>query len=211
MAAASGQSRHRWYIAIGAIAGLGLLAGVMLLLQPGSTPAAHTLAADCGLVNCGAAVPAPATAAHASPGALSRHRPYQPVLVMRRAPRVTPGPQATSPGPAAPAVTVSYAGSGHGNSGRFSTQVTLVNHGSTAVSGWTLRLSYPGDQVFWVGYSGGWRGGAFVSWQFGGGTLTLSAQAGGETLAPGVTQSIMIAGTGSSTAPAGCTFNGSGC
>ena len=206
MAAASGQSRHRWYIAIGAIAGLGLLAGGLLLL-PGSTPAVHTLAADCGLVNCGAAVPAPATAAHASPGALSRHRPYQPVLVMRRAPRVTPGPQATSPGPAAPAVTVSYAGSGHGNSGRFSTQVTLVNHGSTAVSGWTLRLSYPGDQVFWVGYPGG----EFVSWQFGGGTLTLSARAGGETLAPGGTQSILVAGLGNTPAPAGCTFNGSGC
>jgi len=205
MAAASGQSRHRWYIAIGAIAGLGLLAGVMLLLQPGSTPAAHTLAADCGLVNCGAAVPAAATAgsAPARPRALPRHRSYQPVA--RPHPPVTPTPPVTSPRPAAPAVTVSFASSDRGH--RFSTQVTLVNHGSAPISGWTLRLSYPGDQVFWVGY----QGGEFVSWQFGGGTLTLSARAGGETLVPGGTQSILVAGLGNTPAPAGCTFNGSGC
>jgi xyloglucan-specific exo-beta-1,4-glucanase len=206
MAAGSGQSRHRWYTAIGVVAGLGLLAGGLLLALPGSTPATHTLAADCGLVHCGAAVPAPATAvfAPASPRALLRHRPYQPVPVTKRAPQVTPTPPAR---PAAPAVTVSYSEFGHGNSGRFSTQVTLVNHGSSPVSGWTLRLSYPGDQVFWVG----WPGGQFVNWQFSGGTLTLSAQAVGETLAPGGTQSIMVSGAGSSPAPAGCAFNGSGC
>ena len=205
MAAASGQSRHRWYIAVGAIAGLGLLAGVMLLLLPGSTPATHTLAADCGLVNCGAAVPAAVSAgsAPARPRALPRHRSYQPVV--RPYPPVTPTPPATSTRPAAPAVTVSFSGSSRGH--RFSTQVTLVNHGSARVSGWTLRLSYPGDQVFWVGY----QGGEFVSWQFGGGTLTLSARAGGETLAPGGTQSILVAGIGNTPAPAGCTFNGSGC
>jgi hypothetical protein len=204
MAAGSGQARHRWYIAIGAAAGLGLLAGGVLLL-PGRTPATHPLAADCGLVNCGAAVPASVTAgsAPASPRTLLRHRPYQPVPVTRTAPLRTPAP-AASP---RPAVTVSFSSSGHGNSRRFSTQVTLVNHGRTPVSGWTLRLSYPGDQVFWVG----WPGGDFVSWHLGGGTLTLSAQAGGETLAPGGTQSITVSGTGSSRVPAGCTFNGSGC
>jgi cellulose binding protein with CBM2 domain len=205
MAAASGQSRYRWYIAIGAIAGLGLLTGGVLLLLPGGTPATHTLAADCGLVNCGAAVPAPATAgsAPASPRALPRHRPYQPVT--RPGPLLASTPPATSPRPAAPAVTVSFASSSRGH--RFSTQVTLVNHGSAPVSGWTLRLSYPGDQVSWVGY----QGGVFVYWQFGGGTLTLSARAGGETLAPGGTQSIIVSGTGNSPVPAGCTFNGSGC
>jgi hypothetical protein len=209
MATGSGHGRHRWYIAIGVTAGLGLLAGGLLLVLPGSTPATHTLAADCGLVNCGAAVPAPITSASspASLRPLPRHRPYQPVPVS--VPR--PAPLVTSAPPAASAVAVSYSGGGQGNSGHFSTQLTIVNHGSAPVSGWTLQLSYPGDQVFWVGDLGGWPHSEFVSWQFGGATLTLSAQAGGETLAPGGTQSIVVFGAGQSTTPAGCTFNGSAC
>jgi hypothetical protein len=207
MATGSGHERHRWYIAIGAIAGLGLLAGGLLLVLPGSTPATRTLAADCGLVNCGAALPAPVTPA-SSPGSarpLPRHRPYQPAPVPRATPLVTSTP------PAGQAVTVSYSGGGRGNAGRFSTQLTIVNQGSTPVAGWTLQLSYPGDQVFWVGYPGSGPGTEFVSWHFGGDMLTLSAQAGGEALAPGGTQSIVIVGTGNSPVPAGCTFNGSAC
>jgi hypothetical protein len=207
MAPGPGHRRRRWYIAIGAIAGLGLLAGGLLLVLPGSTPATHTLAADCGLVHCGAALPAPVAAGSwpASARPLPRHRPYQPASVPR------PARPATSTPPAGQAVTVSYSGSGHGNGGRFSTQLTIVNHGSTPVAGWTLQLSYPGDQVFWVGYPGGGPGTEFVSWHFGGDMLTLSAQAGGEALAAGGTQSIVVAGTGHSPAPAGCTFNGSAC
>jgi Cellulose binding domain len=202
MATGSGHGRRRWYIAIGATAGLGLLVGGLLLVLPGSTPATHTLAADCGLVNCGAAGPAPVTASSpAGVRPLPRHRPYRPVPVPRPAPLVTSTP------PAGQAVTVSYSGGGHGNSGRFSTQLTIVNHGSTPISGWRLQLSYPGDQVLWVGYPGS----EFVSWQFGGDTLALRAQAGGEELTPGGTQSIVVFGTGQSPVPAGCTFNGSAC
>jgi hypothetical protein len=188
-----------------------MLAGGLLILLPGSTPATHTLTADCGLVNCGAALPAPVTAASAaaSPSPLPRHRPYHPAPVPRPAPLVTSTPPAAGPPPAA--VTISYSGSSHGNSGHFSTQLTIANHGSTPVSRWTLQLSYPGDQVFWVGYPVGWPGSEFVSWQFGADTLTLSAPAGGETLAPGAAQTILVIGDGNSPAPAGCTFNGTAC
>ncbi|HEY6276469.1 MAG TPA: hypothetical protein VIX86_09050 [Streptosporangiaceae bacterium] len=219
------QARRRWYVAIGATAGLGVLAAVVLISVPGSNPATHPLAADCGLVNCGAALPAAITTVspQASPGQPGprrhRHRRHALVPVPSPEPLVTsvppsPTQAAKPPPPPALAVSVTYSPAGQDQWGRFSTQLTIANHGSRPVSGWTLQLSYPGDQVFWVGYQGfpdGWHGNEFVSWQFGGGTLTLTAQAGGETLAPGAAQTITIFGDGNAQVPAGCTFDGAAC
>ena len=71
------------------------------------------------------------------------------------------------------------------------------------------RDRFPGDQVNWVGYPGAWL--PFATWQFSGATLTLHADSSGETLAPGGTEVVPIFGRGDTTAPSGCTFNGSGC
>jgi hypothetical protein len=70
-------------------------------------------------------------------------------------------------------------------------------------------VSLPGDQIDWVGYPGAWE--PFSSWQFSGGTLTLNAVSGGETLAPGATEIVPITARGATTAPANCAFNGSAC
>ena len=51
----------------------------------------------------------------------------------------------------------------------------------------------------------------FATWQFSGTTLTLHADSSGETLSPGSTEVVPVFGRGDTTAPSGCTFNGSGC
>jgi hypothetical protein len=112
--------------------------------------------------------------------------------------------------PATAAVSVSYSvdGTDTWNQG-FRAHLTIVNNGSTPVAGWAVQLSLPGDQVDWVGYPGAWQ--PFSNWQYGGGTLVLNAVSGGETIAPGATEIVPIAGQGSTTAPAGCTFDGAPC
>ena len=36
----------------------------------------------------------------------------------------------------------------------FRAHLTIVNHGTTPVAGWTVQVSLPGDQVDWAGYPG---------------------------------------------------------
>ena len=54
--------RHPWYLAIMAVAAFGLVAGsVTVLVQANSTPSHQPAASNCGLVNCGAALPGPSS------------------------------------------------------------------------------------------------------------------------------------------------------
>jgi cellulase/cellobiase CelA1 len=224
-------SRPLWYPVAGAAAALALLAGgAMTLLTISRGPQARPLAADCGLVTCGASLPpavtgpaVPSTAAHSTARAHRRHRAARrrvlaPEAHSRLRPPALPGRPshrrhlrpAHPGGPAPAAVTVIYAVDGTDPWHRgFRAHLTIVNHGTTPVAGWTVRVSLPGDQVDWAGYPGGWD--PFANWQFSGDTLALNAVSGGETLAPGATEIVPIAAQGSNTVPGGCRFDGSAC
>jgi hypothetical protein len=221
-------SRPLWYPAIAAVAVVALLAGVgMTLLTLAHRPRVRPLAADCGLVTCGASLPpaitgggVPNTAVRSTaPARHRRHRAHPRVLAPTVHAKVSPVPaprprhrrhRAAGTPPATAAVSVSYSvdGTDTWNQG-FRAHLTIVNNGSTPVAGWAVQLSLPGDQVDWVGYPGAWQ--PFSNWQYGGGTLVLNAVSGGETIAPGATEIVPIAGQGSTTAPAGCTFDGAPC
>ena len=225
----SSASRRQWYLAAGVVAGVALLAGTgAALLTVSPAPATHALAAGCGLVTCGARLPASVTgravrntvppAPH--PAGTRRLRP--PLSAARAhtrtpkpvsAPQPPPGPApAPSPRrqPAGPRVSVTYTLDGDGQWGQgFQAHLTIVNSGHRTIAGWTVQLTLPGDHVSWVGYPGAWL--PFATWQFSGTTLTLHADSGGEALAPGGTEIVPIFGHGDTTAPGGCTFNGSGC
>ncbi len=224
-------SRPLWYPVAGAAAVLALLAGgAMTLLTVSRGPQARPLAADCGLVTCGASLPpavtgpaVPSTAAHSIAPAHRRHRAARrrvlaPAAHARLRPPALPGrpshrrhPRPAHPGgPAPAAVTVTYAVDGTDPWHRgFRAHLTIVNHGTTPVAGWTVQVSLPGDQVDWAGYPGAWD--PFANWQFSGDTLALNAVSGGETLAPGGTEIVPIAAQGSNTVPGGCQFDGSAC
>ena len=224
-------SRPLWYPVAGAAAVLALLAGGgMTLLTVSRGPQARPMAADCGLVTCGASLPpvvtgaaAPSTAAHSITRVHRRHhaarsRVLAPAVHSRLRPSALPGPPAhrrhqrpPRPGRPAPgAVSVTYTVDGtdpwHHD---FRAHLTIVNHGAAPVAGWTAQVSMPGDQVDWVGYPGAWD--PFANWQFSGDTLALNAVSGGETLAPGGTEIVPISAQGSNTVPGGCVFNGSAC
>lgn len=202
----------------------------MMLLTISRGPQARPLAADCGLVTCGASLPpvvtgpaVPSTAAHSSTRAHRRHRAaHQRVLAPMAHSRLRPPapsarpahpgqprlPHQRRPAPAAVSVTYTLDGTDPWHQD-FRAHLTIVNHGATPVAGWTVQVSLPGDQVDWVGYPGAWN--PFANWQFSGGTLALNAVSGGETLAPGGTEIVPISAQGSSTVPGGCQFNGSAC
>jgi Cellulose binding domain len=227
-------SRPMWYPVAGASAALALLAGGgMTLLTLSRGPAGRPVADGCGLVACGASLPAAVTGAappgtavrSTAPAPRRRHAarpPLAPPMVVKRGGARAPGhsrrphPQQTSPAPPAPApppaspVTVTYTlddgGPWHPD---FRAHLTIVNNGRSPVSGWTIQVSLPGDQVSWVSSPGGW--GPFEDWRFTGGTLVLNAVAGGEALAPGATEIVPIFGQGATTAPGSCTFDGSAC
>ena len=226
---ARSAGRRRWYLAAGVAAGVALLAGTgAALLTVSPAPATHALAAGCGVVTCGARLPASVTgravrntvppAPH--PAGTRRLRP--PLSAARAhtrtpkpvsAPQPPPGPApAPSPRrqPAGPRVSVTYTLDGDGQWGQgFQAHLTIVNSGHRTIAGWTIQLTLPGDHVKWVGYPGAWL--PFATWQFSGTTLTLHADSSGETLSPGGTEVVPIFGHGDTTAPGGCTFNGSGC
>src|SRR5215469_11965062 len=58
----SSAARRQWYLAAGVVAGVALLAGTgAVLITVSPAPATRTLAAGCGLVTCGARLPASVT------------------------------------------------------------------------------------------------------------------------------------------------------
>jgi hypothetical protein len=222
-------ARPLWYPVAGGAAAVALVAGgAMTLLTISHGPRARPLADDCGLVTCGATLPhvvtrtaVPSTAVRSTAPARRHHRrAHRRVLAPAAHSFPSPAPPAPParrhPGrphrgqAAPPAVTVTYGLDGtdpwHQD---FRAHLTIVNNGRTPVTGWSVQVSLPGDQVDWVGYPGGWD--PFANWQFNGETLVLNAVSGGETLAPGATEIVPISAQGANTTPGGCLFNGSAC
>jgi hypothetical protein len=202
-------ARRNWYLAIMAAVALALItSGVAMLVQGHGTPT-RQVASDCGLVNCGATPPGPITTT-SPPSHISK--------VHRRASHApAPTPSATPPSPTpsqAPApppdVTVSFTSERH-RFDHFEVQLTIVNHGSSPVSGWTIQLTFPRDEIDFVESGSGWTADPFDHWQFRGDMLTLSADTGSETVGPGGSEDVTIHGRGEVTFPTGCTFNGTAC
>lgn len=226
---ASSHGKRHWYLAAAITAGVALLAGTgAVLLTSSHAPASRPVADDCGLVTCGASLPSSATGqavrstAQAAQRRTPAHRARQPVSVVRAhsraarppSPRSAPPPPRPAPSrpwhpPAPPRVTVTYTLDGGGWHQGFRAHLTIVNGGRQPIAGWTIQLTLPGDQVTWVGYQGAWQ--PFAAWQFSGGTLTLHAVSGGETLPPGDTEIVPLLAGGARTAPSGCTFDGACC
>jgi hypothetical protein len=221
--------RRQWYLVAAITAGVAVLAGTgAALLTYARAPATRPLADDCGLVTCDAKLPASVTrlgvrsTAQAARPSPASHRRVHPISAVRAhshpaAPAQPsqpahptpsrPSPPSRQPGP--PHVTVTYTLDGGEWHQGFRAHLTIVNNGHRPVAGWTIQLTLPGDRVNWVGYQGPWQ--PFAAWRFGGGTLTLHAVSGGETLPPGGTEIVPLLAGGASTTPSGCSFNGSGC
>jgi hypothetical protein len=227
------QARRRWYSAIGATAGLALLAGGVVALLPRQAAPVTPLAADCGLIHCDATLPGAivttspsgSTAprphhkarkpASSSPSAHASHSPAPsvPPATPESQPPPSPAPPKPPPGPdVAVAYTLDSQGN-HWGHPDFHAHLTIVNQGSQPVSGWTVQVTLPGDQIRWAGYQqGGWGGwGDFRTWSFSGNTLTLTANSPEETLSPGASQTVYIISDGSPASPSGCTFDGAAC
>lgn len=237
-------ARHSWF-SVGAAAGALLLiaGGVVALTLGGHGAPTRPVAADCGLVNCGAVPVVPVTSASAQNQVTGPpHHPRasaSPAATKRPAP--TPSPSAAQSGtpapvparstarateppppPAAPDVTVTYTPDQQQHFGSsqdqpqfrgpqgFQGQLTIVNHGTSQVAGWTVQLTLPGDEVDFVGNQAGWGGSPFDHWQFSGDTLTLSADSS-EALGPGAVLNVTIHGQGRAAVPSGCTFDGTAC
>ncbi len=225
----SPQARRRWLSAVGATAALALLAGGVLTLLPHHRRAVTTLADDCGLINCGAALPG-AMVTSSPPDQVSTARPHHRTgTPASRSPsgskshratptaRPTPTPAKPSPTPKPPPVPdvgVTYTVDSQHNfwgNNHFHGHLTIVNHSSRSVSGWAIQLTLPGDRIRWVSYRQGWSQVPFSNWGFSGSTLTMTAASGAETLAPGASQTVYIEGDGSADSPTGCSFNGATC
>jgi hypothetical protein len=211
--------RNTWYLAILAVTALGLTAGGVALLAGSGGGPSHVAAPDCGLINCGANVPGPSSTISTQSHIGKAHTAvsHPPAAPAKSAPPASssPGPTSAVPTPAvAAAANVSVTFSSDQNrrdSDHFQEQMTLVNNGGGPVSGWTVQLTLPVDDVDSVEIPSGWDGVPFEHWQFRGDTLTISADTGSETLGPGAPLNLSIHGRGNTSSPTGCTFNGTTC
>ena len=205
--------RHPWYLAIMAVAAFGLVAGsVTVLVQANGTPSPQPPTSNCGLVNCGAALPGPSatisTQGHIGQAHTTVSHAPKPSAPPAPPPSQTPTQAQASP----PNVTLSFsAGQDQRDFDHFQGQLTLVNQGGSPVAGWTAELTFPGDEVFSVDNQDGRDGFPFDHWQFDGDTLTISADSSSEDLAPGQPLSLSIHARGRTTSPTACTFNGAAC
>jgi endoglucanase len=118
-------------------------------------------------------------------------------------PRPTAGPTpARSPTPASPAVTVSYSTRQRWGGG-FQGELVITNHGSSAVTGWQIVVTLPGDRVDTV-----WN----ADWEYGSaGSVIMTAAPYDQAIEPGASQSVNFVAQGGTTEPASCTFDGSAC
>jgi len=208
--------RNTWYLAIAAAAVLGLTAGGVALLAGSGGAPSHGAAPDCGLINCGANVPGPGSTISTQSHIGKAH------TAVSHPPATSAPPASSAPSqgstPAAPTVAaaanVSVTFSSDQNRrdfDHFQEQMTLVNNGGSPVSGWTVQLTLPVDEVDSVEIPGGWDGVPFEHWQFRGDTLTISADTRSETLGPGAPLNLSIHGRGNTGSPTGCTFDGAAC
>jgi hypothetical protein len=98
-------------------------------------------------------------------------------------------------------VTVTYSAVQHWPDG-FQGELTIVNHGRSAVNGWQLVIALPGDQVRAV-----WN----AEWHQGGGGVRMTAASQDELIEPGASQAVNFVAKGHTTNPVNCTFDGSAC
>jgi endo-1,4-beta-xylanase len=123
---------------------------------------------------------------------------------------VSPTTSPTSPPPTSPPPTgsgtchVLYAVQNQWNTG-FTTQVTIGNTGSAALSGWTLKWTFPSGQTV----TSGWNG----SFSQSGAAVTVTNLSYNGAIAPGGSTSIGFNGnwSGSNTSPTSFTLNGVSC
>jgi hypothetical protein len=205
--------RHPWYLAIMAVAAFGLVAGsVTVLVQANSTPSHQPAASNCGLVNCGAALPGPSTTISTQSQIGKAHTTVSHAPKPSASPTPSPAHAPTQAQASPQNVTLTFsAGQDQRDFDHFQGQLTLVNQGGSPVAGWTAELTLPGDEIFSVDNQDGRDGSPFGHWQFDGDTLTISADNSSETLSPGQPLSLNIDGRGRTTSPTGCTFNGATC
>jgi cellulase/cellobiase CelA1 len=99
-------------------------------------------------------------------------------------------------------VTVSYSTPRQWRGG-FQGELTIVNQGGAAVTGWQIELTLPGDQVQNV-----WN----ANWQSDGwGNVIMTPTPDDQVIEPGTTLTVNFIAQGDTTEPANCTFNGSPC
>jgi hypothetical protein len=124
-------------------------------------------------------------------------------------PTATPTPTAvpttpvpTTPGPAT-ACRIAYTTTDW--SGGFTASVNITNTGTSAVNGWTLRFTFPGNQRIGQGWS--------ATWSQSGSQVTAASLSYNGNLAPGASTSVGFNGTfsGSNPRPTAFTLNGNTC
>ncbi len=184
------------------------------------------VAGGCGMMSCSAALPgstgAPGAAGQASPrdGATTRpsrahHRALaaptrspsaspsarpSPARSPAPSPSSSPTPSA-SPTPTPVTATVSYTVDQRWPGG-FQGHFTIVNDGTTALSGWALTATLPGDQIDSV-----WSANYTVN----GNELTLTPPSDQPSIAPGASASAYFTASGGTVKPTGCVFNSQAC
>ncbi|MFF0306255.1 glycoside hydrolase family 3 N-terminal domain-containing protein [Streptosporangium sp. NPDC004379] len=99
---------------------------------------------------------------------------------------------------------VTYAAGDWGGGG-FGATVTVANTGTSAINGWTLRFTFPGDQRVTQGWS--------ATWSQSGADVTATSLSWNASLAPGASTGIGFNGSYGSgnPAPAAFTLNGTPC
>jgi cellulose binding protein with CBM2 domain len=217
--------RYRWYAVLLACAGLAALAVATVMVV--NSPDRRLVAAGCGMVSCSAALPgsatpsaapqgtprgraparpspshAPATATPAGPRPPARTAQPAPSRSPSSSPSPTVAPTPSgSPTPTTVAATVSYTVDQRWPGG-FQGHFTIVNNGATALTGWALTATLPGDQIDSV-----WS----ASYSVDGNQLTLTAPSSQPAIAPGASQSAYFTASGSTVHPTGCVFNSQAC
>jgi Cellulose binding domain len=166
--------------------------GVHVKLRTSPTPAASSAAP------VAAPTVAPTTAAGPTPTAPPGPTPT-PSPVPTPGPTPTPTPTLDPPGPA---VTVSFSVLRQWPGG-FMGELTIVNQGGSAVNGWQMAITLPGDQVQNV-----WN----ANWQpTGWGSVIMTPVPDDQVIEPGASVAVNLVAQGNPTEPANCTFNGSPC
>jgi hypothetical protein len=209
-------SRYRWYVSIGAGAGVMALASGVILILPRQSPT--DMMNGCGLMPCKTGTPAAhrgqATAVPTPGQSVSAHPPGTSATA---APRITVPPptpisseaataQATSTPPAtaasAPAVRATYQLVSRWNGGIVG-QFSIINAGSGALTNWQLVAAFPGDQIqFVIGAADAVTGGD---------SLILSPSSAGATITPGGSLTVVFTAWGPAASPSACTIDGASC
>ena len=121
------------------------------------------------------------------------------------APGPSPSPAASptpTPTPAGQAVTVSYSTLRQWDDG-FLGQLDIVNQGDSAVNGWQMVITLPGDQVQNV-WNANWQPDGWDS-------VIMTPVPGDQVIGPGTSVSVNFFAQGDPGGPANCTFNGFPC